>query len=321
MRRQSAHVDAEVLAELSAGLIDGKRATRIHAHLAGCQRCAQRSAALTEIGPLLASVPSPRMPDDVVTRLNATLAQEAAYRSTPAAAPARSSDQDTASTVVEFSRAAKGRRRVLTSPVAARAFAAAAAACVVAAGGYTAVQLTTGGSPAPVSPGAANGPVTTKHAATSHGAARGPSTGGAHAQPFIPRTGSGASDGPVQQVPFKVVDSGINYRTASLGTQIKTELNKVVALKSAKSSAGGPLHKPTPQQYACVSYVTGGNAPALVDKAQFQGHPATIIALSHVAAIEGEHRVPSLGRAWSSIAKAQCRSGWCAFTERRGPDP
>ena len=78
MRRQSAHVDAEVLAELSAGLIDGKRATRIHAHLAGCQRCAQHSASLTEISTLLASVPSPRMPDDVVTRLNATLAQEAA---------------------------------------------------------------------------------------------------------------------------------------------------------------------------------------------------------------------------------------------------
>jgi hypothetical protein len=289
MRRQSAHVDAEVLAELSAGLIDGKRATRIHAHLAGCQRCAQRSAALTEIGPLLASVPSPRMPDDVLTRLNATLAQEAAHRSVPATAPARSSDQDTASTVVEFSRAAKGRRRVLTSPVAARAFAAAAAACVVAAGGYTAVQLTTGGSPAPVSPGVANGPVTTRHAATSHGAARGPSTGGAHAQPFIPRTGSGASNGPVQQVPFKVVDSGINYRTASLGAQIKTELNKVVALKPGTASAGA-LHPPTTQQYACVSYVTGGTAPALVDKASFQGRPATIIALSH----EGSQ----VGQAW-----------------------
>lgn len=282
MRRQSAHVDTEVLAELSAGLIDGKRATRIHAHLAGCQRCAQRSAALAEISTLLASVPSPRMPDDVVTRLNATLVQEAAHRSTPAAAPARSSDQDTTNTVVEFSRAAKGRRRVLTSPVAARAFAAAAAACVVAAGGYTAVQLTTGGSAAPLGP-AANGPVTSKNVATGGGAARGPSTGTAHAQPFIPHTGDGLHNGPQRRLPFKVVDSGIDYRTASLSTQIKTELNKVLALKSAKpSSAVRSLHTPTPQQYACVSYVTGGTVPALVDKARFQGHPATIIALSHV---------------------------------------
>lgn len=275
MRRQSAHVDAEVLAELSAGLIDGKRATRIHAHLAGCQRCARRSATLTEISTLLASVPSPRMPDDVVARLNATLAQEAAHRSAPATAPARSSDQDTANTVVEVSRAAKGRRRGLTSPVAARAFAAAAAACVVAAGGYTAVQLTSGGSSTPNSPAAANGPATTKHVATGGGAARGPSTGGPHAAPFIPHSGTGTGNGRDKQLSFKVVDSGIDYRTTNLSTQIKTELNKVVAGARA-------LHKPTTQQYACVSDVTGGTAPALVDKARFRGRPATIIALSHV---------------------------------------
>jgi hypothetical protein len=285
MRRQSAHVDAEVLAELSAGLIDGKRATRIHAHLAGCQRCAQRSATLTEISTLLASVPSPRMPDDVVTRLNATLTHEAAHRSAPTTAPARSHDQDTANTVVEFSRAAKSRRRGLTSPVAARAFAAAAAACVVAAGGYAAVQLTSGSSPSPNGPAAANGPVTTKHP-TARGSARDHSIG---ALPFIPHTGDTVGNGPErQQLTFKVVDSGIDYRTASLSTQIKTELNKVVALKP--SARGRALHKPTAQQYACVSYVTGGNAPALVDKAQFQGHPATIIALSHVG--------NQVGQAW-----------------------
>lgn len=268
MRRQSAHVDADVLAELSAGLIDGKRATRIHAHLAGCQRCAQRSVTLTEISTLLASVPSPRMPDDVVTRLTATLAQEAAHRSAPATVPASSRDQDTTNSVVEFSRAAKGRRRGLTSPVAARAFAAAAAACVVAACGYTAVQLTSGSS-------AGNAPSTPKQVAGGRGTARGPSTGGPHAVPFIPPTETAKANGPDKQLTFKVVDSGIDYRTASLGTQIKAELNKVVALKSS-------THTPTAQQYACVSDVTGGTAPALVDKARFQGHPATIIALSHV---------------------------------------
>ena len=274
MRRQSAHVDAEVLAELSAGLIDGKRATRIHAHLAGCQRCAQRSAALTEISALLASVPPPRMPDDVATRLNATLAQEAASRTAPAKVPARSGDQDTANSVVSFSHAAKGRRRGLTSPVAARAFAAAAAACVVAAGGYTAVQLTSGPS-GPIGPAAANGPSTPKHGSREGGTARGPSTGGPHAAPFIPNPATGPGKGPDKQLSFKVVDSGIDYRTASLGTQISTELNKVA---SARARA---LHTPTAKQYSCVSDVTGGTAPALVDSARFQGRPATIIALGH----------------------------------------
>jgi hypothetical protein len=185
--------------------------------------------------------------------------------------------------VVEFSRAAKGRRRGLTSPVAARAFAAAAAACVVAAGGYTAVPLTTGGSSSPNGSSAANGPFTPKHVATGRGTARGPSASGPNPQPFIPHTGDGIGNGLDRRLAFKVVDSGINYRTTGLGTQIKTELNKVVALRSATpSSAARGLHTPTTQQYACVSDVTGGTAPALVDKARFQGHPATIIALSHV---------------------------------------
>jgi hypothetical protein len=262
MRRQSAHVDTEVLAELSAGLIDGKRATRIHAHLAGCQRCAQRSASLTEISTLLASVPSPRMPDDVFARLNATLAQEAGQRSTSSPAPARSGDQD--NTVVAFSRSAKGRRRALTSPVAARAFAAAAAACVVAAGGYTAVQLTSGPST----------PSTPKHV-RGGSSALGPSTGSPpiHAAPFIPHTKSGDTDGPDRQLSFKVVDSGIDYRTTSLRAQITTEMNKVIALRSG--------HTPTTRQLGCVSDVTGGNTPALVDSAEYQGRPATIIALGH----------------------------------------
>ena len=63
MRRHSAHVDANVLAELSAGLISGRRATRIHAHLAGCQRCAKVSAGLSEVSGLLSSVPPPAMPE------------------------------------------------------------------------------------------------------------------------------------------------------------------------------------------------------------------------------------------------------------------
>jgi hypothetical protein len=275
MKGHSAHVDADVLAELSAGLINGKRATRIHAHLAGCQRCAQRSAALTELTTLLAAVPPPVMPDAVARRLNATLAREAADRSAPTAAPGRPGEPDSADNVVRFQPTAKGRRRGLTSPAAARAFAAAAAACVVAAGGYTAVQLTSGG------PATANGPSTPKHGGGS--LAIGPSsTGGAHAQPFIPKTNNGAAGEGPEQLSFKVVDSGIDYQSASLASQVRTELNKVAALKLARSAQAKFLHTPTAQQYACVSDVTGGTNPALVDSARFQNHPATIIALAHV---------------------------------------
>ena len=89
MKRHSAHVDANVLAELSAGLISDKRATRIHAHLAGCQQCARLSAGLTEIAALLASVPSPAMPESVTRQLQATLTREAAERSARVTAPRR----------------------------------------------------------------------------------------------------------------------------------------------------------------------------------------------------------------------------------------
>ena len=88
MKRHSAHVDANVLADLSAGQISGKRANRIHAHLAGCQQCARLSAGLTEIAALLASVPSPAMPESVTRQLQATLTREAAERSARVTAPA-----------------------------------------------------------------------------------------------------------------------------------------------------------------------------------------------------------------------------------------
>lgn len=268
MRRHSAHVDADVLAELNAGLISGRRATRISAHLAGCQQCARRNAGLAEISTLLASVPSPAMPETVVRRLNATLVQEAAERSTRLATLARSGGQRGSDSVLRFRNgAAKSRRRGLTSPVgpvAARAFAAAAAVCVVAAGGYTLVRLTASGA----------GP-----SAPSHASAGGPVSGspsrGPHAMPFLPQTPSTGANGS-NLLPFKVIESGIDYRAATLSPQIKAELSP------ATSHGSRVLHTPTAQQYACVMDVTSDSEPALVDSARYQGQPAMIIALSHV---------------------------------------
>ncbi len=265
MKRHSAHLDANVLAELSAGLISGKRATRIHAHLAGCQHCARRSAGLAEIGTLLASVPSPAMPESVTRRLNATLAQEAAERSARAAAP----DQATPARVMPFRGGPQKGRRSFTGPLAARAFAAAAAACVVAAGGYTVVRLTTDG-PAPSSSG------------HSQAGARVQSpTSGAAAGPLLGAPPTVGSDG-ANILSFRVVDSGIDYRTGTLSSQIKAELGHVTTIGPARSSGAMVLHSPDTAQYGCVMDVTGDIEPALVDSARYNGTPATIIALAHV---------------------------------------
>ena len=158
MRRHSAHVDAGVLAELSAGMISGRRAARIHAHLAGCPRCARVSAGLSGVSVLLASVPPPAMPAAVARRLSAAIAEEAAVRSGAAVAPVRLAGQEP---FRPAERAGAGRpRNRLTSPVAMRAFAAAAAVCLVAAGGYTIAQLTSPGGSGPVlSPARAAAPL------------------------------------------------------------------------------------------------------------------------------------------------------------------
>ncbi len=278
MKRHSAHVDVNVLAELSAGLISDKRATRIHAHLAGCQQCARLSAGLTEIAALLSSVPSPAMPESVTRQLEATLTREAAERSARVTAPAQATSAK-ADRVLPFrsgtARAGTvwgdtvGGRRGFTGPVAARVFAAAAAACVVAAGGYTVAQLTSGGS-APSSGHHRAGAV------AGSGASSRPA-----ALPFIgltPARGSGGAN----VLSFKVINSGVDYQFATLSSQIKAELGHATALGAARSSGAKFLHAPSTQQYACVMDVTGDIEPAMVDSARYNGSPATIIALAHV---------------------------------------
>jgi len=268
MSRHSAHVDADVLAELNAGLISGKRATRIHAHLAGCQHCARLSAGLTEISTLLASVPAPAMPEPVTRRLNAALAQEAATRSAPGQAvepPAA-----TGGRVLSFRGGPKSRRPGVASPIAARAFAAAAAFCVVAGGAYAAVELNSSGpSPSPSGHSQA-GP-----------AVRSPKASGGGALPFIGPTPAVGGDGS-SILSFHVINSGVDYRTTTLSAQISGELDQRVANGPERSSGARILHAPSTQQYGCVMDVTGDVEPAMVDSARYNGSPATIIALAHV---------------------------------------
>ena len=272
MRRHSAHVDVNVLAELSAGLISGRRATRIHAHLAGCQRCAKVSAGLSEVSALLSSVPPPAMPELVSRRLTTAIAEEAAARSGAGspARPARLAGQQ------PFQRAGRAhagppaeRRRGLTSPVGARAFAAAAAVCVVAAGGYTLVRLTSPGGSGPVLNAGAGGTIH-RHAATG-----GPG-------PYqVGPTHPGHASPAVTQPTFNVVSSGIDYQQANLSAQIASEMSKVSAVSADSAAGRRMLHGPSAQQDGCVQRVTSSVKPALVDAARYQGHPATVIALAH----------------------------------------
>jgi hypothetical protein len=261
MRRHSAHVDAEVLAELGEGLISGRRAARIRAHLASCERCAGISAGLSAASVLLAAVPSPAMPDAVARRLSGALAAEAAARPGTAVVPARLADRE------GFHHAervrglpSRPRWRGLAGPVAARVFTAAAAVCLLAAGGgYMLARLIPHGAPVPSGP---TGP----HPLFPSGPQAGP---------YHPPGQAGMPPGQPGTLPeFTVVKSGTDYQPASLSAQIETELGRVHQARGGETG-----HAPTTRQHDCVLRVTGGTRPALVDAADYEGHPAMVIAL------------------------------------------
>jgi hypothetical protein len=282
MRRHSAHVDADVLAELSAGLIGGRRATRIHAHLAGCERCAGVMARLSAVSVLLAAVPSPAMPESVTARLSSVLAEEAAARSGPAAVPVRPTGRRAFNHDPERGRGVRSRTawRGLRGPVAARAFAAAAAACVLAAGGYTVTQLTThGAAPSPLRAGGGVH-VTPGSGPISHAPKGGLAT---------PAPTHSVNAPPGTALPsFTVIRSGTDFRTAQLAAQIESAL--------AATGRAGTEHVSSTVEEDCVYRVTGGTRPTLVDEARYDGQPATVIALAPSAA--------QLGQAW--VVGPQC---------------
>ena len=122
------HPDSDVLAEFRAGLITGRGAARISAHLSACERCTGLSDQLAEISALLAAVPAPVMPDAVAQRLESVLAAEAVQRV--------SSERAVGDGVPDRAAGSPPRRRWDFRLVALRVLAPAAAVVLLAAGGY-----------------------------------------------------------------------------------------------------------------------------------------------------------------------------------------
>ncbi|MFF7330510.1 zf-HC2 domain-containing protein [Streptomyces sp. NPDC008150] len=75
------HPDVSEISDLAEGLLPTTRTSDVRRHLAECPDCADVHAALEEIRGLLGTLPgvgdAARMPDDVVTRIDAALATEA----------------------------------------------------------------------------------------------------------------------------------------------------------------------------------------------------------------------------------------------------
>jgi anti-sigma factor RsiW len=74
----AAHLDHDALADLAEGILDEATAAAAEAHLTDCADCRDRAAEVAEVSRVLAEAPTPPMPADLMERLDAAIAAEAA---------------------------------------------------------------------------------------------------------------------------------------------------------------------------------------------------------------------------------------------------
>jgi hypothetical protein len=284
----TSHLDADVLADYREGLLSRRRSARISTHLAGCARCSSLEAGLAEVSALLASAPTPTMPAHLVARLENALAAEAAATAEGKTAGTGHRGAGTANDAAPGSTGAPGRR-VPPGPVRRRPDrparrpqwrtgllgAAAVIAVILVVGVYGLVKLAGQGGPGGSS------------ASGSSGAASQPS--GAPA--FASRGAAGSPAGPDNALlpagKLHLIASGTDYQPGTLAGQVAS----VLARKLNQEGAAEPGHltpaSATPgtedRLRACVTQITGGTPPRFVDRASYQGRPATIIVQAAVS--------------------------------------
>ncbi len=244
------HPDSDVLAEFRAGLVTGRRSKQVAAHLAACDRCTAADGQLAEVSVLLAAAPPPVLPERLAERLDTVLAAELARRDEAERAGAGRSGHP----VKHPRRAGPGRWRL----VALRVLAPAAAVVVLAAGGYGLSRL----SSSPTSSTAAS--------------AAEPSASSARALPAAGAAGNPVAAPAIRSShAFPLIISRTDYQRATLSRQLQAELRAPAATQ--------PSQTPSAQLEGCVSRVTTGvrpGQPILVEKARFQGQPATVVVAS-----------------------------------------
>ncbi len=263
MRGQMTHLDTDVLAEFRAGLITGRRAARITAHLAACDRCTALDDQLAGVSVLLASVPAPAMPASVTQRLDTVLAAEVARRDNPerahgggageSAAPGRPADRG------RHERPASQRGFRLASW---RVLVPAGAAVVLAAGGFGLSQIGHG-------PGSRSTAAATAGGAAQAASGERSAASRANAAASSPITGAAAR--PLRMTPanFVVTNSSTDFARATFKQQVQTALRV--------ASASRPTHGPSTPLRGCVQLLVGSNPLQLVESAYFEGLPATLI--------------------------------------------
>ena len=268
------HLDPDVLADFREGLLGRRHSARIRAHLGTCPACASLDKDLARVTELLASAPQPKMPGHLVARLENVLAAESAARpvnpdltsqgtraADPAAGTAGSPDRRQRRT---------GRRSWHPRP--ATLGVAAAIAAVLAVGGYGLATLHSGANSA--ASNAVGGPAH-KSAGTVGPSGKGaPNAGAAMPSPLMAR--------------LHIIESGTDYLASRLASQAQSVLATHPVNAADQRQVPAATSGATSQLQSCVYAVTGGLSPLLVDKAHYQGQPATIIVAPPTASRAGQ---------------------------------
>ena len=268
---------------------------------------------LPELTAFLASVPSPVLPGSFEARISAAIAAEAAARAAagpepiaePAAAPDQAAEPAPSRTGLKahpVGSANRGPRRRRPRLPSAQAASWVLVCCLILAGfGF----LVTHGSGSSSSSEAASSSSTGSAAVPAAGSApsdlkSSPEQGEHPAAADLPSASSSADSGS-----FLVYTTGIAYQRSTLASQIQRQLVTYGAGTTHGNTAGGtapvpadsasasaaassaPGAEPSSQLIGCVSAVTDGVSPTLVDKASYDGTPAYIIATTTEAWVVG----------------------------------
>ena len=277
------HATLDELARLGADDLRSRKAARVSRHLATCASCTERNSQLSAIPALLSSVQFPAMPASLATRIDSTLAAEAAQR-VAAEPPSEAGRRDLpVRDARDRARRRPDRPRTGRSawpfPVpATRVLATAAAIIVVGFGGYAI---------------ATHAGVSSTGSAVSRAQASAPIT----SQVSLGQSVTYRENDSSRMI--QTVDASTNFQPATLAEQAGAALSeaKMEGMRSGSSKSYGinlaPTSTanstfgsaPTASAASINSKLTGcldgvirpGQSVLMVERAMFEGKPATIL--------------------------------------------
>lgn len=229
-------------------------------------------ARLSEVTAYLASVPVPVMPDAVERRINAALAAEASGSRPLAPPPARARIRRRG---LERKRSGDRSRRGFPGGDflhgQARGIGLVVVCLLLAGLGFALSR----GAPQSESSSAAE-PAAGSNMTQGSSSSESSAASAAGAAP-APSAALGPQDGSMSGVSFAVTASGTRYQRATLTEQVR---DRLVANGRSRTPVPSAAATPSAALRGCVVKLTGGAEPRLVDRANYQGEPAYVIATS-----------------------------------------